>query len=207
MRSESRRVHDAPAGDSSEVTRLLGECGTDGGRAFQRLIPLVYQDLRRIARRRMRAERGGHTLDTTAVVHEAYLRLAERPDATWRDRAHFFAVCARVIRHVLVDHARRKGTRKRGGEVIRVSFEEGRIGRSARLTEFLALEEALEALELYDDRLVRVVECRFFAGLTVAETAEALGSSRRTVERDWTRAKAYLSKALSGAPKSRPAEP
>lgn len=207
MPSESRRIRDAPAGDPSEFARLLDECGSDGGQALERLIPLVYEDLRQIARRRMRAERGGHTLDTTAVVHEAYLRLARRPDATWRDRAHFFAVCARVIRHVLVDHARRKGTQERGGDVVRVSFEEGRLGRSARLTEFLALEEALEALERLDDRLVRVVECRFFGGLTVAETAEALGSSRRTVERDWTRAKAYLSRALSGAPGTRPAEP
>lgn len=160
-------------------------------------MPVVYDDLRRIARRRLRAEREGHTLDTTAVVHEAYLRLAENPQSTWRDRAHFFAVCARVIRHVLVDHARRRGAGKRGGDVVRVTLREGIVGRSPRIIDFLALEQALQALEQHDERLVRVVECRFFAGLTVAETAQTLDSSRRTVERDWTRAKAYLYRALT----------
>lgn len=160
-------------------------------------MPVVYDDLRRIARRRLQAERRGHTLDTTAVVHEAYLRLAENPESTWRDRAHFFAVCARVIRHVLVDHARRRGAAKRGGDAVRVTLREGIVGRSPRIIDVLALEQALQALERHDERLGRVVECRFFAGLTVAETAEALDSSRRTVERDWARAKAYLYRALT----------
>lgn len=179
------------------MTRLLAECGTGNPEAFDRLVPLVYDDLRRIAHRRLQSERRGMTLDTTAVVHEAYLRLANDREATWQDRAHFFAVCARVIRHVLVDHARRRDASKRGGDVVRVPLTENVRGRPSTVVDFLALEEALTALERNDPRLVRVVECRFFGGLTVAETAETLGSSRRTVERDWTRAKAYLFRALS----------
>jgi RNA polymerase sigma factor (TIGR02999 family) len=181
----------------SEVTTLLTRCSAGEQDAFQRLITLVYDDLRRIAHRRLRGEHTGHTLDTTAVVHEAYLRLAERPDATWQDRAHFFAVAARVIRHVLVDHARKRQSVKRGGDVIRVPLHEGLAGEATRMVDFLAIEEALKRLEKLDARLVRVVECRFFAGLDVAETAEVLASSRRTVERDWTRAKAYLYRSLS----------
>lgn len=196
MRTAAGSLDSSEAGPS-EVTRLLSACSAGDADAFERLIPLVYDDLRRIAHRRLRSERTEHTLDTTAVVHEAYLRLAETRESSWRDRAHFFAVCARVIRHVLVDHARRRGSRKRGGDVIRVPIRDGITGRTPRVTEFLALEEALHELEKRDPRLVRVVECRFFAGLTVAETAEALGSSRRTVERDWTRAKAYLYRALA----------
>lgn len=189
--------------EPSEVTRLLAECATGDDQAFERLIPLVYDDLRLIAHRRLQAERREHTLDTTAVVHEAYLRLAETPESSWRNRTHFFAVCARVIRHVLVDHARRRGARKRGGDVVRVPLREGLVGRSRRLVDFLALEQALRRLEAHDTRLVRVVECRFFAGLTVKETAEVLSSSRRTVERDWTRAKAYLYRELAEVPSTR----
>ena len=186
--------------DGGSVTALIAACREGEGEAFERLIPLVYDDLRRIAHRRLQAERRDHTLDTTAVVHEAYLRLAEQSEASWSDRAHFFAVCARVIRHVLVDHARRRRSLKRGGDVVRIPLHDGLAGRSARIADFLSLEEALRALETIDARLVRVVECRFFAGLTVAETAEALGSTRRTVERDWTRARAYLYRALSEEP-------
>lgn len=191
--------------EASEVTRLLEACDAGDERAFERLIPLVYDDLRGIAHRRLRTERGEHTLDTTAVVHEAYLRLAENPATGWQNRGHFFAVCARVVRHVLVDHARRRGARKRGGDVVRVPLREELVGRSRRLIDVLALEDALRALERHDSRLVRVVECRFFGGLTVEETAEALSSSRRTVERDWTRAKAYLYRALAESPSARPA--
>lgn len=194
-----------PEGGSSEISQLIQRCGPEDERAFERLIPLVYDDLRSIARRRMRAERSGHTLDTTAVVHEAYLRLADAPDSGWRDRAHFFAVCARVIRHVLVDHARRRKASRRGGDAVHVPLREGIEGHHPRMTEILALEEALQALERHDTRLVRVVECRFFAGLTVAETADVLDSSRRTVERDWTRAKAYLYRALAESPEKGPA--
>lgn len=182
----------------SEITRLLDECRSGNGDAFERLIPLVYDDLRGIAHRRLRAERNGHTLDTTAVVHEAYLRLAESPESTWQNRAHFFAVCARVIRHVLVDYARRRDAVKRGGDAVRVPLREELAGHKPRIATLLSLEGALASLERHDERMARVVECRYFGGLTVEETAEALGSSRRTVERDWTRAKAYLYRALEG---------
>lgn len=181
----------------SEITYLLDRCAAGAPDAFRQLIPLVYDDLRRIASRRLRAERGGHTLETTAVVHEAYLRLAEHEDAGWRDRAHFFAVSARIIRHVLVDHARKRQSLKRGGGVIRVPLQADDVGESRKMIDFLALEEALRRLQRIDPRLVRVVECRYFAGLSVLETAEVLASSPRTVERDWTRAKAYLFHALS----------
>ncbi|MFW6083586.1 MAG: sigma-70 family RNA polymerase sigma factor [Gemmatimonadota bacterium] len=181
----------------SEITRILSEFGSGGSDAFDRLIPLVYDDLRHIAHRRLQAERSGHTLDTTAVVHEAYVRLAESPVSTWHDRAHFFAVCARVIRHVLVDHARRRNSKKRGGNAVHVPLRDHLEGTSTRISDVLALEEALRALERHDERMVRVVECRYFAGLTVAETADALDTSRRTVERCWTRAKAHLYRSLS----------
>ncbi|MFW6083632.1 MAG: sigma-70 family RNA polymerase sigma factor [Gemmatimonadota bacterium] len=184
----------------SEITRLLEECGSGNRDAFQRLIPFVYDDLRGIAHRRLQAEQRGHTLDTTAVVHEAYLRLAENPESTWQDRAHFFAVCARVIRHVLVDYARRRGAAKRGGHAVHVPLRDELTGRPPRIDTLLSLEQALASLERHDERMTRVVECRYFAGLTVEETAEALGSSRRTVERDWTRAKAYLYWAMEGDP-------
>jgi RNA polymerase sigma factor (TIGR02999 family) len=185
---------------SSEVADLLTRCAAGEHDAFHRLIPLVYDDLRRIAHRRLAAERTGLTLDTTAVVHEAYLRLAERPGAGWRDRAHFFAVSARIIRHVLVDHARKRQSQKRGGDAVRIQVHDGLPGEPQRPVDLLALEEALNRLAVLDERLVRVVECRFFAGLDVAETAEVLASSRRTVERDWTRAKAYLYQALTDDP-------
>ncbi len=165
---------------------------------------LVYDDLRRIAHRRLQAENTHHTLSTTAVVHEAYVRLALQPAPDWQNRAHFFAVCARVIRHVLVDHARRRQALKRGGEVIRVQLSEEIAASAQPEIDVLALEEALAALERLDERLVRVVECRFFAGLSVAETAAALGSSRRTVERDWTRARAHLARLLAGATSKSP---
>jgi RNA polymerase sigma factor (TIGR02999 family) len=182
-----------------EVTQLLSECSRGESDAFDRLIPLVYEDLRRIAHKRLRAERAGHTLGTTAVVHEAYLQLVDQATATWRDRAHFFAVAARVIRHVLVDYARRRGAQKRGGGALRLPLREELTGSDPQTVELLALEQALNRLARYDPRLERVVECRFFGGMTMEDTATALGVSQRTAERDWTRAKAYLYQAL-GAP-------
>lgn len=188
---------EAVASGRSEVTRLLARWSAGEKSALDHLLPLVYDDLHRIAHRRLQAEHTGHTLDTTSVVHEAYVRLAERTDGTWNDRAHFFAVCARIIRHVLVDHARRRQSLKRGGGLIRIPLHAGLTGESTTMTDLLALEQALRRLQMIDERLVRVVECRFFAGLDVAETAEALDTSRRTVERCWTRARAYLYRSLA----------
>ncbi len=183
--------------ERTEVTRLLAACAGGDSDAFERLMPLVYDDLRRIAHRRLRLERPDHTLNTTAVVHEAYLQLVNQATATWRDRAHFFAVAARVIRNVLIDYASRRGAAKRGGGALRVPLREEIEGSEQPTVELLALEEALDELGRHDARLERVVECRFYGGMNVRETAAALGVSQRTAERDWTRAKAYLYRALT----------
>ena len=178
------------------VDRLLADCAAGDPTAFDRLIPVVYDDLRRIAHRQLARERPDHTLGTTAVVHEAYLQLVNQRTATWKDRAHFFAVAARVIRHVLVDYARGRGRQKRGGDAIHIPLRPQLDGRGSDTVRLLALEEALTALAARDPRLERVVECRFYGGLTMKDTAEVLGVSLRTVERDWTRARAYLYQAL-----------
>lgn len=180
-----------------EVTRLLGECADGDRDAFDRLIPLVYDDLRGIAHRRLRNERGGHTLGTTALVHEAYLHLVDQATATWQDRAHFFAVAAKVIRQVLTDYARSRTAQKRGGGAIRVPLREELAGEEPATIELLELDEALTKLAAHDPRLERVVECRFFGGMSVRDTAAALDISQRTVERDWARAKAHLYSILA----------
>ncbi len=182
-------VSPTPAG---EVTELLARCSGGEREAFDRLVPLVYEDLRRIASRRMRSERADHTLDTTALVHEAYVQLVDQATATWADRVHFFAVAARIIRHVLIDHARKRGAAKRGGDHARVSLQEGIVSTDGNTVDVMALDQALRRLGERDPRMEKVVECRFFGGMTVEETAEALDTSVRTVERSWTRAKAYL---------------
>lgn len=179
-----------------EVTRLLGESSNGSSSAFDEIIQLVYDDLRGIAHRRLRSERVDHTLNTTAVVHEAYLQLVDQADADWRNRAHFFAVASKVIRNVLVDYARARGAKKRGGDVVRIPLREDLQGSEPRTVEFLALDQALTRLANHDERLERIVECRFFGGMTLEESAEALRLSVRTVERDWARAKAYLYRAL-----------
>lgn len=180
-----------------EITLLLHQSAEGDREAFQRLIPLVYGDLKGIAHRRLGSERSGHTLSTTAIVHEAYVHLVPQATATWQDRVHFFAVAARVIRHVLVDYARSRGAKKRGGSVVRVPLREDLEGEEEHPIDLLVLDEALEALARKDPRLRDVVECRFFAGMTMEETAEALGVSKRTAERHWTRARTYLYQALT----------
>ncbi len=192
MRDEE--AHDERSG---QVTALLSACSEGDTSAFDRLIPLVYDDLHRIAHKRLRSERGDHTLNTTAVVHEAYLQLVNQATATWRDRAHFFAVAARVVRHVLIDYARLKSTKKRGGNPVRVPLREELAGEEPQTIELIALNEALSALSRHDPRLERVVECRFFGGMTMQDTATALGIGLRTAERDWARARAYLYRSLS----------
>lgn len=184
--------------DAAQVSSLL-EAHAGGDRsALDRLIPLVYSDLRRIAHHRLRSERAAHTLDTTAIVHEAYLRLAADEDPSWRNRSHFMAVCSRVIRNLLIDHERRRSADKRGGGRIKIPLREDLAqADDAPGVELLDLDAALTELARVDPRLERVVEYRFFGGLTVAEVAEVLGVSMRTVERDWTRAKAYLYRALA----------
>ena len=158
------------------------------------LIPLVYEELRSVARRQLRREQAGHTLDTTAVIHEAYLRLSEQRRAPWGDRVHFLAVASLAMRRVLVDHARRRRAEKRGGTAVRVPLSDAMIlvDLDARADELLALDQALDRLARLEPRLARVVECRFFSGLTEEETAEVLGVTARTVRRDWVKARGWL---------------
>lgn len=207
-RSESGRESSGSARgeDQDELTRTLSACSDGDPQAFDRLIPLVYSDLRAIAHRRLRSEQTGHTLDTTAVVHEAYLQLVNQATATWEDRAHFFAVASRIIRHVLIDYARRRGAAKRGGGRLQVPLREDMEGQKPRTVDLIALDEALSELAAHDERMARVVECRFFGGMTMTETASVVGVSLRSAERDWTRARAYLYRMLSDTSSDDPSE-
>ena len=181
-----------------EITQLLLAWRGGDQAALERLIPLVHQELKRLAHRHMRRERVNHTLQTTALLNEAYLRLVECQKVDWKNRAHFLALTARMMRRILVDFARSRSTRKRGGEEPVVTLDEGLIG-SSRGQDLLALDAALASLAVEDERKGRVVELRFFGGLGVDETAEVLRTSRRTVLREWKLAKLYLMRELDGA--------
>lgn len=185
-------------GSPEEITRLLADWGRGDREALDRLAPLVHAELRRLARRQMSRERPGHTLQATALVNEAYLRLAGQGDFEYQDRAHFFAVCAQVMRHVLIDHARAHDRDKRGGGALRVSLGEAEGLDAGRAAELVALDEALRELEEFDPQKGRIVELRYFAGLGIEETAEVLGISPTTVRREWRRAKAWLYRSMSG---------
>jgi RNA polymerase sigma factor (TIGR02999 family) len=185
-----------PVLSTAEVTQLLVAWGQGDSAALDRLVPLIHSELRRIARRQMGNERVGHTLQPTALVNEAYLRLVDIKQVQWQDRAHFFAMSSRVMRRVLVDAARARGYKKRGAGAPKVSFDEGLIASPQRTPDIVALDEALEALAAFDPRKSQVVEMRFFGGLSNGEVAEALGVSERTVKRDWTMAKLWLLKEL-----------
>jgi len=192
---------DAPPGPTAspeEITRLLRRWGDGDESALDRLMPLVYADLHQVAHRRLGGERTGHTLQTTALVHEAYARLAGS-DVRWSDRAHFFALAARAMRRILVDYARRRVASKRGGDADFVTVETSSLGAEEDESdplEILALHEALEALERQDERKAAVVEAHIFGGLTYQETAEALGISAATVDRELRMAKAWLAREL-----------
>lgn len=185
--------------DIGEVTRLLHDLRQGDRDAEDRLFGLVYEELRSMARRRLRGERAGHTLDPTALVHEAFLKLGGRdgrlPDDL-QNRAHFLALAGRAMRQVLVDHARRKSSQKRGGDWQRETLTSEVMGADVSLDEFLALDAALTELEGVDARLRQVVEYRFFAGLGEDEIAALLGVTTRTVQRDWVKARAWLHKEL-----------
>lgn len=185
---------DAPGPES--VSQLLADWANRDPTARDRLVPIVYQELRRLAHHYMRGERDGHTLQTTALVNEVYLRLAGIDGLQWRDRAHFFAMAATLMRRVLVDCARERGRDKRGAGVTVTSLDENAIGTEPRL-DIVALDEALERLAAVDPQQSQVVELRFFAGLSVKETAEALGVSPATVKRDWATAKLWLYNELT----------
>jgi RNA polymerase sigma factor (TIGR02999 family) len=188
----------APFGDplSQNITHLLKEWSDGDQRALDRLTPLVYEELRHQAARYLRRERPGHTLQTTALINEAYLRLIDAKDVRWQSRAHFFAVAANLMRRVLVDHARRRDAEKRGGSQIRLTLDEGlAVARNSEV-DLLAIDEALDRLAAIDAQQARVVELRFFSGLSVEETAAALGVSPKTVKRDWSVARAWLRREI-----------
>jgi RNA polymerase sigma-70 factor, ECF subfamily len=182
-----------------EFTRLLAEIPGGGRDVFDRLVPMVYDELRRIARRRLRGERREHTLTTTALVHETYLELANAGRIEWAGRAHFFAVAARIMRRILVDHAVRQRAQKRGGAPERLALDDVLLVADQRSEDVLSLDEALERLEATRARHARIVECRFFGGLSIDETADALGVSPATVKREWSMARAWLHRELGPA--------
>jgi RNA polymerase sigma-70 factor, ECF subfamily len=181
-----------------ELTALLLAWRGGDETALETLIPVVYQELRRIARRHMAREHPGHALQATALVHEAYLRLMDSSQIQWQNRAHFFAVSANLMRRILVDHVRSRNYAKRGGQAQHVTLEDARLVSTEQFPDLLALDDALNSLAAFDARKSRVVELRFFGGLSVDETAAVLDVSARTVMTDWSFAKAWLLRELGG---------
>lgn len=189
------------AGDSAEVSTLLSAVQSGDESALARLIPLVYDELHRLARRNLRHEQTGHTLQTTALIHEAYLRLVSA-DIKWEGRVHFFAVAANIMRRILVDHARARRSDKRGGGVVLVTLDDVVVAQSQPDEQLLALDAALEQLSAFDARKARIIELHYFGGLTYTETAEAIGVSAATVDRELRLAKAWLYRVLQPEPAS-----
>ncbi len=181
---------------SKDITRLLLAWGDGDQQALDQLMPFVYDELRRLAKGYMRHQRSDHTLQATALVNEAYLRLIDSSRVRWQNRTHFFAISAQLMRRVLVDFARAKNAEKRGGREQQVSFDEALPASFEKESELLALDEALKELAALDERQSRIVEMRYFGGMTEEEIAEALGISTRTVRRDWTVARAWLFREL-----------
>jgi RNA polymerase sigma factor (TIGR02999 family) len=180
-----------------EITQLARRWSEGDHVAFDQLIELVYDDLRRIAHRHLDVGARGGTVDTTALVHEAYMKLAAVEGGTWEGRAQFLAFCSKAMRRILIDYARRRSAAKRGGELVRVPLRDDTAVVDAEVTRMLGIEEALQRLERHNERMGRIVECRFFGGMSLADTAEAVGTSTRTVEREWARARVYLHEALA----------
>ena len=186
------------ASPQQQVTQLLCDWRSGDRAALEKLIPLVQPELQRLAHQYMSRERPGHTLQTTALLDDAYLQLADKTHPQWQNRAHFFAVAAQLMRRIMVDHARQRQALKRGGGAIRVTLDEAAAVTQTRADELLALDEALEKLATFDQRKAEVVEMRYFGGLTMEEIAEVLKVHVNTVARDWTAARAWLLAALSG---------
>lgn len=184
------------APEQQEITRLLSDWSGGDDDSFDRLIELVYDDLKRIAHRHLRSGAPHTVVDTTVLVHEAYVKIAGVDDAEWEGRAQFFAFCSKAMRRILIDFARRKQSEKRGGDRVRVPLRDDAAAIDTDIAELLTIEDALRRLEERNERMARIVECRFFGGMSVKDTAEALDTSVRTVEREWTRARAYLRQAL-----------
>jgi RNA polymerase sigma factor (TIGR02999 family) len=184
--------------EASEITQMLREWSDGKQEAFDKLLPLVYNELHRQAARFLRKERQGHILQTTALIHEAYLKLIDRRDINWESRTHFFAVAAQAMRRILVDHARAKHREKRGGENIKLSLEAATlVAAEEKGVDLIALDEALTKLAARDEQQTRAVELRYFGGLSLEETAAILHVSRATVARDWEAARAWLHRELT----------
>jgi RNA polymerase sigma factor (TIGR02999 family) len=181
---------------TSEVTKVLVELSEGDRSALDRLLPIVYGQLRQLAENQLRQERVGHTLTPTALVHEAYLKLVQLEHIDWRGRSHFFGACAQSMRRILISYARMKKAEKRGSGAEHVPIDNVILAAQDRPAEILALDEALTKLERLSERQARVVECRFFAGMSVEETGEAIGISPATVKREWTVARAFLNREL-----------
>lgn len=184
----------------NEITEQLIAWSKGDEAALETLIPAVYQELRRMADYYLRGEDSGHSLQPTALVHEAYLRLIDQTKVEWQNRAHFFGVAAQMMRRILIDHAKAKHRAKRGGTAVKVVLDENANFTQERAAELLALDEALQSLARMDERKSRIVELRYFGGLTVEETAQVLGISDKTVMRDWSLAKAWLYRELTNNP-------
>ncbi|MDQ3649481.1 MAG: sigma-70 family RNA polymerase sigma factor [Acidobacteriota bacterium] len=180
----------------SDITRLLLAWSDGDQAALEKLLPLIEQELHRIARRYMRRENPGHTLQTTALVNEAYFRLIDQRDVHWQNRAHFFGIAAQIMRRILMNYARDRQRDKRGGKAVQVSLSEVAVITEEKSDELIALDESLKRLAVIDERKCRVVELRYFGGLSVEETAEVLGISTITVARDWKMAKAWLAREI-----------
>jgi RNA polymerase sigma factor (TIGR02999 family) len=181
----------------ADVTQALQALSGGTRGALDGLLPMIYEQLRDQARRALRGERPDHTLTPTALVHEAYLKLVKLERVEWRDRAHFFGACASEMRRILISYARQRKADKRGSGAEHVPLENAALAAHDRPAELIALDEALERLRALDERQVKIVECRFFGGMSVEETAEVLGISPATVKRDWTAARAWLNRELS----------
>jgi RNA polymerase sigma factor (TIGR02999 family) len=186
-----------PTLSPAELTQLLADWGKGDRSALDKLFPLVHFELRRIAQRQMSQERPGHTLQATALVNEAYLKLAGQQGFDWQNRAHFFAVCAQVMRHILIDHARANARDKRGGGAVKVSLNDALVVAADQGAHFIALDDALRVLERLDPQKGKIVELRYFGGLSVEEAAEVLNVSPRTVRREWQRARAWLYRLMT----------
>jgi len=182
---------------SQEVTQLLIDWGNGNQAALNELMPLVYVELHRLAHHYLKQERPGHTLQTSALVNEAFVKLVDQRKVHWQNRAHFFGIAAQLMRRILVDYARHRQTQKCGGNAHRVELEDAMILSDERAAEVTALDEALKVLEKIDPRKTQIVELRFFAGLSIEETAEVLAVSPGTIMRDWTLAKAWLQRAVT----------
>jgi len=184
---------------SATVTQLLHQLSGGNRQAVDELTPLVYNELKRIAGGQLRSERPGHTLQATALVHEAYLKLVDQRDTSWQNRAHFFGVAAQVMRRILLDYAKGRRREKRGGGIAAATLDEALVVGDDRTSDLIEIDEVLTRLEKLDERQAKVVELRFFGGLSVEETAEAMGISEPTVKREWAMARAWLHRELASA--------